>query len=264
MLDAEREGHCLGRKEAESESDGKGKKCETGGPATLHKPMTESSACWQSQEVQRRSKDLEADLALSVDRAMELEKLVTDLKDELASGKRNDSTILLSVCICMPTSGFGYVSCCLQWVRVLVWVCTSLLTRAKLSEKREKIAHTKRSSELADAVERAKTEQADAAAANRELSEELEAITRDNGLLKQSMCQMEESFTNNLTLALEQQRGDLGEQSQFYSKMVGELNRKLREAEAVRCSSVKYVCYVCARMSWCMGARVYAYRSCDG
>ena len=86
MLDAEREGDCLGRKEAESESDGKGKKCETGGPDTSHKPMTESSACGQSQEVQRRSKDLEADLALSVDRAMELEKLVTDLKDELASG----------------------------------------------------------------------------------------------------------------------------------------------------------------------------------
>lgn len=60
--------------------------------------MTEIRAFGQSQEFQRRSKDLEADLAISVDRAMTLEKLVTDLKDELASGNRYDST---KFCLCV-------------------------------------------------------------------------------------------------------------------------------------------------------------------
>lgn len=58
---------------------------------TYHLPAIFSNvkvyAMWQSVELKRRNTDLEADLALSVDRAMGLEKAAEELQKELTSGE---------------------------------------------------------------------------------------------------------------------------------------------------------------------------------
>jgi hypothetical protein len=59
--------------------------------------------------------------------------------------------------------------------------------------------------------------------------------------LKNSLSAMEaklvtenDRLSRELKQSFEEERGNLGEQSQFYVKMVGELHRKLRTTEVVR------------------------------
>jgi hypothetical protein len=47
-----------------------------------------------------------------------------------------------------------------------------------------------------------------------------------------------ENLSQDLMRSFDKEKGDLGEQSQFYSKMVGELHRKLRTTEVILCDVV--------------------------
>ena len=90
-------------------------------------------------------------------------------------------------------------------------------------------------SELTDAAVIATARQEETEAHKNQLLQDVEELSRTNDSLQESMRQIEQSFSGNLSRALAEQRGDIGEQQQFYSKLVGELNRKVREAEAIRC-----------------------------
>jgi hypothetical protein len=104
-------------------------------------------------------------------------------------------------------------------------------------ERREKNLHERRSNELTDAAVNATVLQEEIEAQKNQLLKDVGELSRTNESLQESMRQMEQSFAGSLSRALAEQRGDIGEQQQFYSKLVGELNRKVRDAEETRCEN---------------------------
>ena len=60
--------------------------------------------------------------------------------------------------------------------------------------------------------------------------------------MEAEFAKQRENLSRELMRSFEKERGDLDEQSQFYSKMVGELNRKLRTAEVILCDTILQCC----------------------
>jgi len=67
-----------------------------------------------------------------------------------------------------------------------------------------------------------------------ELRDEQQKLKNENAGLQRNIVAVEGRLSADLARSLEQQRDDIGEQTQFYSKMVGELNRKVRAEEEQR------------------------------